>query len=98
MAVLVVTRHDGAVEWLQRRGYAGARRVVQFDPTLVGPGDVVVGTLPIQLVADLTARQIRYLHLVMELTQEVRELRSNLTADEMDRYGARLEEYEARRV
>lgn len=95
MTTLVVTGHDGAVEWLARRGYGGAKRVEHFDPSLVTAGDVVVGTLPVHLVADLTARGVRYLHLVLDLTAGARTERRNLTADEMDGFNARIQEFRA---
>ena len=58
------------------------------------PGDTVIGTLPVNLVARVCARGGRYLHLSLDLPAEARG--RELTADELERYGARLEAYVAK--
>ena len=68
--------------------------VRDLDPTRVEAGDLVVGTLPINLVAEVIRRGGRYLHLALELPPEARG--RELSADELRRYGARLEEYDVR--
>lgn len=90
------TRHTGAVEWVARQGIAIDRTVQHLDVAEVQPGDLVVGTLPVHLAADVRARGARYLHLVLELPPESRGL--ELTADDMDRFGARLSEYRVDRI
>ncbi|MBD1206743.1 MAG: CRISPR-associated protein Csx16 [Rhodobacteraceae bacterium] len=95
MTALFVTRHPGAVEWVARRGI-GARMVSHLDPGLVRAGDIVMGTLPIHLAAAVCARRARYLHLEIDLPAEARG--RDLTADEMERFGARLTEFRVERV
>ena len=51
MAVYFVTRHAGAKEWAMLQGVACDVCVAHLDPVLVKEGDVVIGTLPINLVA-----------------------------------------------
>jgi CRISPR-associated protein Csx16 len=92
---ILVTRHAGAVEWAKRQGIAIDRMVEHLDPAEVQPGDVVIGTLPIHLAAEVCLRGARYLHLVLDLPPERRGL--ELTAEEMRRLGARLEEYSVER-
>ncbi len=58
-----VSRHPGAIEWAQRRGLAIERWVAHLDPTEVEADDVVIGTLPVNLAADVCKRGARYLHL-----------------------------------
>lgn len=87
MTAFFVTRHPGAVEWAARRGIS-ARMVPHLDPADVASGDVVMGTLPIHLAAEVCARGGRYLHLELTLPPEARG--RDLTADDMDRFGARL--------
>jgi CRISPR-associated protein Csx16 len=62
-----VTRHNGAVLWARDAGIR-ARKIEQanFDVSIVRPGDVVMGTLPVHLAAaviqrgkELTAAQMR---------------------------------------
>lgn len=87
-----VTRHRGATKWAVRHGLR-ARKVEMnnLDLSLVSPGDVVMGTLPVQLVAELNQRGAHYWHLSMDIPESMRG--AELSADQMDEYGARLEEF-----
>jgi len=85
-----VTRHAGAVEWARRRGIT-AELVEHLNIARVEQGDEVIGTLPVQLAAEVCARGARYRHLTLELPREARG--ATLTADDMDRFGATLEPY-----
>ena len=60
------------------------------------PGDVVIGTLPINLAAEVCVRGARYLHMSLDLPFEKRGL--ELSADEMQRFGARIEEYQVEKI
>jgi CRISPR-associated protein Csx16 len=95
MTSYFVTRHPGAVEWARRRGIEAAA-VDHLDADLLRPGDVVMGTLPVQLIAAVTTKGARYLHLEMTVPREARG--THLSADDMERFGARLIEYRAERV
>ncbi len=95
MTTYFVTRHPGAIEWARRQGIE-AELVRDFKSDVIAPGDVVLGTLPVQLIAEVNARGGRYLHLEMSLPPEARG--KDLSADDMDRFGARLVEYRAERV
>jgi CRISPR-associated protein Csx16 len=94
--VWFVSRHPGAVEWAARQGLAVDRQVAHLEIGEVGEGDVVIGTLPVNLAAEVCARRARFLNLSLDLPPQARG--RELTADELERYGARLEEYEARRI
>ena len=94
MTTWFVTRHPGAVAWAQRRGLAVDRQLAHLAPEQIAPGDTVIGTLPVNLVARVCARGGRYLHLSLDLPAEARG--RELTADELERYGARLEAYVAK--
>jgi CRISPR-associated protein Csx16 len=86
-----VTRHSGAVEWATRQGVTIDKAVEHLDLAEIRPGDVVIGTLPVHLAAEVCARQARYLHLALGLPAEHRG--RELTADDMARFGARLMEH-----
>lgn len=91
-----VTRHPGAVEWVTRQGISIDRTMTHLDLSDVQPGDVVIGTLPVHLAAEVCARRARYLHLALELPAESRGL--ELTAEDMARFGARLVEHWVKRT
>ena len=90
--VLFVTRHKGAVEWARRQGIE-AETVAHLDPEEIRPGDTVIGTLPVHLVAEICQRGARYLHLTLDLPREARG--RELSADDLEAFGARLQEFEA---
>ena len=94
MTNLFVTRHPGAVEWAMRQGLS-AQMVAHLDPAAIQPGDVVMGTLPVQLAAEVCARGGRYLHLELDLPAEARG--RDLSADDMDRFGAKLTSFRVQR-
>lgn len=86
-----VSRHPGAREWAERQGLPVDRVVSHVDPDQVGWGDTVIGTLPVQLAAAVCERGARYLHLAMDLPEEARG--RELSADDMERYGAVLRHF-----
>ncbi|MBK1673193.1 CRISPR-associated protein Csx16 [Ectothiorhodospira shaposhnikovii] len=88
-----ISRHPGAVAWAARRGIPVDRTLDHLEIDLVHPGDTVIGTLPINLVARVCERGGRYLHLSLSLPPELRG--QELSAETLERLGARLEEYEA---
>lgn len=59
---------------------------------LIQPGDMVAGTLRVNPAARVCARRGRYLHLSLEQPPEWRGRK--LSAKDMGRFGARVEESE----
>jgi CRISPR-associated protein Csx16 len=96
MTTWFITRHRGAVEWAARHGIAVDQWVAHLDPADVQAGDVVVGTLPVNLAAEVCAHGARYLNLSLDLPAEARG--RELTAEDLERYGATLEEFIVGRV
>lgn len=96
MTTLLITRHPGAIEWAGRRGLPIDRQVLHLDPETIRPGDVVIGTLPLNLAAQVCARGGRFYNLSLDVTPQARG--RELSADDLERYGARLEEYRIQAV
>ncbi len=71
-------------------------RIAHLDPALIQPGDVVIGTLPIQLAAAVCARGGRFFNLSLDVPPQARG--RELTADDLDTLGARLEAFEVRAI
>ena len=96
MITYFISRHAGAVDWAEAQGFHVDQRLAHFDVTVIQPNDRVIGTLPINLVADVNARGGHYFHLTLELPAEARG--KELSAADMQRYGARLEAYAAQKL
>lgn len=96
MTTYFVTRHSGARDWAAEEGIAVDRMIDHLDPALIRPGDTVIGSLPVNLAAEVCERGGRYLHLSLDTPPAVRG--RELTAAEMRAHGARLEQYSVRRV
>lgn len=73
MTTYFITRHDGALDWAKENN-------VQFDIHLthlsdnvtLKAGDVVIGTLPINIVYKINQMGVRYVHLSLELPADLR--------------------------
>lgn len=91
MTTLFVSRHPGAVEWARRQGLTVDLWVAHVDAARVGAGDTVIGSLPLHLAAEVAARGARFLHLTLDIPAEWRG--RELSADELEMAGARLEEF-----
>jgi len=62
-----VSRHPGAIAWGKRQGLAIDCWVEHLDPAEVEAGDTVIGTLPVNLAAEICQRGVRYLHLSVSM-------------------------------
>jgi CRISPR-associated protein Csx16 len=91
MTTLFVSRHPGARDWAAEEGIAVDAVIAHLDPDTIQPGDVVIGTLPIHLAAQVCQRGGRFLHLSLELPPDWRG--RELSAADLRECRARLEEY-----
>ncbi len=92
---LLVSRHAGAIEWLRlRHGFKTEQAVDHLDEQEVVRGDTVIGTLPLPLVARLVARGVEVG--LIEINLPAEERGRELSAEDMDRLGARLVRAHAR--
>ncbi|WP_298609738.1 CRISPR-associated protein Csx16 [uncultured Thiothrix sp.] len=96
MTTYFISRHSGAIAWAQSQGFQVDQQLAHFDVKVVNAGDVILGTLPVNLIAEVNERGGRYFHLTLELPAELRG--QELTAEIMQAYGARLEAFTAQKV
>jgi len=96
MTTYFVTRHPGARDWAEQEGIAVDELVDHLEVERIRSGDTVIGSLPVNLAAEVCARGGHYLHLTLELPAELRG--KELTAADMRRLGARAEEFRVERV
>lgn len=87
-----VTRHPGALDWLRANAPRPAVLIQHLSNLdTIGPDDTVIGTLPINLVAEICRTGARYLHLQVDLPAHLRGV--ELTAEQLNKLGAHLVEY-----
>lgn len=96
MATWFVTRHTGACAWAEEEGFHVDTVVTHLNVAQIRKDDLVLGTLPVNLAADVCARGGRYFHLSMDVPPEMRGV--ELTPTSMRQYHARLEEYRIERI
>ncbi|MDY6991954.1 MAG: CRISPR-associated protein Csx16 [Pseudomonadota bacterium] len=86
-----ISRHPGAFAWANTQGFQVDECLEHFDVNLIQDGDTVIGTLPVNLIAQVNERGGRYFHLALELPAERRG--QELSAEEMQKFGAQLKEF-----
>ncbi|MFZ1494444.1 MAG: CRISPR-associated protein Csx16 [Candidatus Competibacter denitrificans] len=91
MTAFFISRHPGAREWAAEEGIVVDRQIAHLDTEIIQPGDVVIGTLPVNLAAWVCQRGGRYLHLSLELPPDWRG--RELSADDLRQIGAQVQEY-----
>ena len=89
--VVIVSRHAGAIEWLQSHGITGEVIAHVTDPAQIA-GKTVIGALPLHLAAQAFAV------VAIDMPNLPAEKRGqDLTPDEMDEFGACLSVYHVTR-
>lgn len=96
MTVWFVSRHPGAVEWARRNGLAFDRHVAHLDAGEVAAGDTVIGSLPVNLAAEVCARGAEYWNLSLRLAPQDRG--RELSAEELQAYNIVIERYGIRKL
>lgn len=96
MTTYFISRHPGAIEWAARQHMQVDRRIAHLDPTIVKAGDTVIGSLPVNLAAQVCAKGAAYWHLSLELPAELRG--QELSADDLAQRGARVEQFNVTHV
>ena len=95
MTTYLVSRHRGAIEWIEQQGLNVDQIISHLEPETIQAGDIVIGTLPIQLAAQVCTRGARYLHLEIDLPFEKRG--QELSAKDLVFYKAKLTEFTVKR-
>lgn len=89
--IIIVTRHPGTTEWLNRQGIYG--KVLDRARRIDVEGKIVIGVLPIKIAA--AAKKI-FMVEVVNVPSFDREY--ELSADELEAYGAHIVCYKVERM
>lgn len=90
MTTYFISRHPGAIEWAIAVGIR-ASHVEHLDPAVVEAGDRVIGTLPVNLAAQVCQRGARYWHLSLQLPRSLRGV--ELSREQLEALSPLLVEY-----
>ena len=96
MTTYFITRHTGAKQWAEQQGFPIDRMLQHLDTNHIQPGDIVIGSLPVNLAAEVCAKGARYIHICLDLPFESRG--KELSTDDMQRLGAKLQAYQIGRA
>jgi CRISPR-associated protein Csx16 len=72
MATWFISRHAGAIAWAKQQNLGIDRWETHIEPESVQAGDVVIGTLPVHLAAEICARGAKFYFLTLQLREEQR--------------------------
>lgn len=94
MTTWYIGRHEASREWLLQQGIELDGQITHIDGSVwPAAGDVAIGNLPVQLIAELGARQVHYVHIELDLPLSARG--TELTAQDLQRYGVKLTPFAA---
>lgn len=88
MLTWFVSRHGGAIDWIKQIGIPIDRFCHHLSEVSVAPGDVVMGTLPVHMAAQVCAQGAYFFELVIDLPESFRG--RELDKDALLRFNARL--------
>lgn len=96
MITYLITRHPGAKQWAEEEGVHVDHQIDHLEIDIVHREDVVIGSLPVNMAAEVCERGARYFHLSLDLPLEWRG--HELQPEDMRRFGARLEEFRVQKL
>ena len=96
MTTYFVSRHPGALDWAAEEGIQVDALIMHLDTAIIAPGDRIIGSLPVNLAAEVCRRGGRYLNLSLEPPAELRG--RELSVEQMRACGACLEEFRIERI
>jgi CRISPR-associated protein Csx16 len=92
MTTWFISRHPGAIAWAARQGLLVDQQVSHLEPGQVQPGDTVIGTLPVNLAAEVCRVGAHYINLSVNVPADLRG--TELSLEQMIACQARLEAFE----
>lgn len=91
MTTYFITRHQGAAQWAEQQGFTIDHVLSHFDAKIIQKDDRVLGTLPVNLAAEVCTRGGEYFHLALDVPPEYRG--KELSPQQMSKFGAQLQAF-----
>jgi CRISPR-associated protein Csx16 len=96
-AVWLVSRHPGAIEWVKSQESSIDHEVTHLSvEAYPKSGDIVIGSLPVHVIAKLNEQGIRFFHIQVNIPAELRG--QELTKKQLESLGGSLQEYQVSAV
>ncbi|WGE85078.1 CRISPR-associated protein Csx16 [Actinobacillus equuli] len=91
MAVWFISRHQGAIDWIKQQAIQIDRFEQHFDVAEIQADEVVIGTLPIHLAAEVCQKGAKFYFLSVNVTREQRG--TELTCEQLVKQGCSIEPF-----
>lgn len=72
MTTWFISRHQGAIDWIKQQKIQIDRFETHLDTDLVEKNDIVIGTLPVHLAAEICAKGANFYFLTINTSFEQR--------------------------
>ena len=72
MTTYFITRHSGAIAWATQQGICVDRQISHLDINDIQSGDTVIGSLPVNLAAEICQRGAAYIHMTLNVPEHWR--------------------------
>jgi CRISPR-associated protein Csx16 len=87
-----VSGHLGSINWIKKQSTHIDHFVSHLDETAkLNCGDIVIGSLPIHLIAQLNSQGIRFISFQLDLPEHSRE--TELTEQQLTKLNVKMQEY-----
>ena len=95
--VWLVSRHPGAIEWIKSQESSIDHEVTHLSvESYPKSGDIVIGSLPVHIIAKLNQQGIRFFHVQVNIPSELRG--QELTKEQLESLDGSLQEYQVSAV
>lgn len=91
MAVWFISRHQGAIEWIKQQNIHIDYFVKHLNLEDIEQNDVVIGTLPIHLAAEVCQKGATFYFLTLMLSEAQRG--TELSAEELNQQQCKIEPF-----
>ncbi|WGE83002.1 CRISPR-associated protein Csx16 [Actinobacillus equuli] len=91
MAVWFISRHQGAIKWIKQQAIHIDRFESHLDVAEIQADDIVIGTLPIHLAAEVCRKGAKFYFLSVNVKAEQRG--TELTAQQLTEQSCSLQPY-----
>ncbi|BFQ93346.1 CRISPR-associated protein Csx16 [Gallibacterium anatis] len=91
MTTWFISRHPGAIEWIKKQNIHIDRFVQHLDVSLIQKGDIVIGTLPVHMAAEVCEKGAKFYFLSINMNFEQRG--KELTVEDLITQGCRIVPY-----